>query len=205
LVHAPKGTAVTASAAYAPVSNAVTTGGRFEVSLRCSGALSGIALARPEGVASGWSEIALAGPRPVTGALAETTLIEALLSLRYGRARFDIALRSIKSIRDVSVVVRHPPAVHRIVHPVVAVCHSRAIEVVSADEIVVDHHVVASPSATPTPTSPTAAPNRAYRHAKAKRDRARGDDGAGRRRIVYRRIGIIYRRPQTAAGSYWGT
>jgi hypothetical protein len=86
LTHAPEGTAATAAGAYAPVSNAVTTTGWLDVSLRCSGALSRTALAWTEGVATGWSETTLPGPKPVTRTLAEITLIQTLLSLCYGRA-----------------------------------------------------------------------------------------------------------------------
>jgi len=69
LIHAREGAASAPSAADAPVSNAVTTDGRFEVSLANlsrSGALSGIALARPEGIATAW-QIALDRSRNVAG------------------------------------------------------------------------------------------------------------------------------------------
>ena len=122
--------------------------------------------------------------------MAEITLIEALLSLGDGRACLEIALRTVKPIRDIPVVVGDSTSVDRIVHPVVAVGHIHTIETIAADEIVVDNHVVATPSATPAPTSPATAPNRAHSHTHAKRDGTCCDDGAGRWRIVYGRIGI---------------
>jgi hypothetical protein len=69
LIHPSEGAAASSAAADAPVSNSVTAARRFEVSLANlsrSGALSGIALARPEGIATGW-QIALARSRNTAG------------------------------------------------------------------------------------------------------------------------------------------
>src|SRR5207302_11292724 len=94
---------------------------------------------------------------------------------------------------NIPVVVGDPTAVDWIVHPVVAVGYIHAVEAVAIDKVVVNHNVVAAPSATPAPASPAAAPNRAHSDAHAERDRAGRDDGASGWRIVNGRIGIIIR------------
>jgi hypothetical protein len=136
--------------------------------LPTGGALCRIVLTWPEGIASGLADISLARPRRVAWSLRGIDLAKALLGLRGGWACIDgITPRTVELIRNIPVVVGDSTAVDWIVHPVVAVSHVHAVEAVAIDKVVVNHHVVAAPSATPTPASPASAPNRTHGDAHA--------------------------------------
>jgi len=122
----------------------------------CGAALTGPASATLAGHTR-YALTALAGA--VGATLPRIGLVEPLLRLAHcragGRTRPSAALIP---VGDVAIGVRHAPAVSRIMHPVVTVADIYSIEVVAADEIVIDHDIVAaSPSASPSPSTPTAA------------------------------------------------
>jgi hypothetical protein len=103
--------------------------------------------------------------------LAWISLIESLLRLPHGGPRGHVPSSALVAIGNVAVGVRHAATVYRVVNPVIVVTHIYPIEVISADEVVVDHDIVAvSPSATPSVATPTAttAPDGAHRHSHSK-------------------------------------
>jgi len=132
-----------------------TTGPRFEVIARAHpGRAFRAAISQ---IARNWSPACRALPkfaltRPVdsgAAALPKVGLIEALLRLANSRPGGQAVSRATVAVGHIAVGIRHASAMSWIVNPGIAVCDIHAIEVVASDEVVVDHHIVVTPSAAP--------------------------------------------------------
>jgi hypothetical protein len=94
-------------------------------------------------------------------------LVQALLEFAGRGAVRHARASALKPICEVAVSVWHTSAVSGIVNPSVPITDIRPIEMVVTDEVVIDINVVASPTTTPSPAAPAAAPDGANRHTNA--------------------------------------
>jgi hypothetical protein len=184
LTHTSEGAVIASSGRQTPISDPIGAALRGHLTSRAyrrfsltrtGRATSGIAWTDPAGSAlrgytsatagSSLTWLARSGQTLLAGATL-SEIVEPLLRLANSGPGSRLHSRpALETVRDVTVVIRHARAMSWIVNPVIAVTDIYPIEVVALDEVVVDHDIVAAaPTEAPSPASPTAAPDRAYRN-----------------------------------------